>query len=322
MTITATDPAGESISASFVWRVDNIPPIVMEPLEPQNFTTSDEVIINIADIVVDGDNDSLTFEATGLPDGLSIDPVTGVISGTPQQEGVFTVRVTVSDGEGGQVQTSVSFDILQTGFVLPDMPLTQDVNFDRASPVAGLESAPIALRDFFAEHSLSNVVFEELERRRERGEYGLDIPVYLGNVMAAKVPGVDHDCGYLLMETVAMDHAINVQLMSPINSFCDVAVTSWDITLANGRSLPSWIERTGNLLNIQSQPGEDNVQLRIRAVMDNGRTVVMNGEIDLGTAQITELGRASASLSSFADQLAAEQTAFAPEHDELVKALA
>lgn len=39
-----------------------------------------------------------TFSATGLPDGLSIDPDTGTISGTPTTAGVYKVTVTADNG--------------------------------------------------------------------------------------------------------------------------------------------------------------------------------------------------------------------------------
>lgn len=41
---------------------------------------------------------TLTYSATGLPTGLSINPANGVITGTPTVTGVFSVNTTVTDG--------------------------------------------------------------------------------------------------------------------------------------------------------------------------------------------------------------------------------
>src|SRR5205823_2511087 len=45
------------------------------------------------------DGDPLSYDATGLPNGLSIDPDTGIISGTidPDEGGKYSVTVTATD---------------------------------------------------------------------------------------------------------------------------------------------------------------------------------------------------------------------------------
>jgi len=48
-------------------------------------------------LVATGGEGVLGFGAVGLPDGLGIDPVTGVISGAPVTPGVYNVTATVTD---------------------------------------------------------------------------------------------------------------------------------------------------------------------------------------------------------------------------------
>lgn len=48
----------------------------------------------------DPENDPITFGATGLPDGLSLNPSSGVISGTLLEIGTFSVSLSASDGVG------------------------------------------------------------------------------------------------------------------------------------------------------------------------------------------------------------------------------
>ena len=55
-------------------------------------------------------NDILTLTVTGLPNGLSYDPDTKMITGTPDAEGTSTVTVVVDDGNDGTA--TATFDIV------------------------------------------------------------------------------------------------------------------------------------------------------------------------------------------------------------------
>jgi len=114
--VTATDPDGDSISTDFVWEVENVPPIVTQPIGPQSGVDGQPVTIPTADSFDDPDGDILTFTATGLPEGLSIDPASGVITGAlpsdSSVDGPYTVTVTVTDEQGDSV--SETFELAVT----------------------------------------------------------------------------------------------------------------------------------------------------------------------------------------------------------------
>ena len=67
-------------------------------------------VVNLPIIATDADGDTLSYSATGLPDGLTIDTVSGVISGAPTTAGSNAVTVTVSDGTDS-ASVSFSWDI-------------------------------------------------------------------------------------------------------------------------------------------------------------------------------------------------------------------
>jgi len=54
----------------------------------------------------DADNDRLSYSATGLPTGITINPVSGIISGTPSRAGSYKVYVTAEDA---QASSTASF---------------------------------------------------------------------------------------------------------------------------------------------------------------------------------------------------------------------
>jgi YVTN family beta-propeller protein len=79
--------------------------------QPLDLTT---IIGKPATLVITADGHSSAsrvFTATGLPEGVEIDPSTGVISGTPSSTGFFTVRVTVDDGVIAPASTTFQWNV-------------------------------------------------------------------------------------------------------------------------------------------------------------------------------------------------------------------
>jgi hypothetical protein len=137
ITFTVTDddgavsaPADEVITVNDV----NDPPVIIDPANPgtptnptpagdplniiPDVSTTDSTTptpVNVGNYVVDPEGDPLTFTATGLPPGMTIDPTTGIISGTlppdASQGGPYTVTVTATDPDGEQVITTVTYTV-------------------------------------------------------------------------------------------------------------------------------------------------------------------------------------------------------------------
>jgi hypothetical protein len=54
---------------------------------------------------------TLTYSASGLPAGLTINSSTGLISGTPTTINTYNVTITVTDNTGANGSTSFSWSI-------------------------------------------------------------------------------------------------------------------------------------------------------------------------------------------------------------------
>ena len=110
VTITATDDKGVSTAETFTWTIDNVPPVATIALPSQQVQDGETIVsLPTAGGFKDPIGITLTYSVTGLPKGLTIDPDTGVISGTLDHDaslltagGVYSVVVTVDDGQGGK----------------------------------------------------------------------------------------------------------------------------------------------------------------------------------------------------------------------------
>ncbi|MCF6207667.1 MAG: Ig-like domain-containing protein, partial [Sulfurovum sp.] len=103
----AVSDGAESGSEVPVLNSINDAPVIDIPNVDRNISIADNITLDVSSSFFDPDGDTLTYSVTGLPAGLSIDPSTGVISGTVDssvsQSGSYTVTVTATDPSGASV---------------------------------------------------------------------------------------------------------------------------------------------------------------------------------------------------------------------------
>lgn len=94
--------------------VDRAPAIA--PIANRNNLVGQAVSFGVS--AGDPDGDALTYSATGLPNGLSINATSGLISGTVSTVGNFAVTVGVNDGHGGTASAAFSWNVSAAAFVI------------------------------------------------------------------------------------------------------------------------------------------------------------------------------------------------------------
>ena len=148
VTVTVTDDGEpeESANTSFAWTVNSEGPSnnapTLTPVDNQTNTVADTVSLQV--LASDTDGDTLSYSATGLPAGLSIDVSLGVISGTittgAEVGSPYAVIVTITDdGEPNKsAQALFSWNVS----AISQAEVLYRVN-SGGSPLASIDSEPI-----------------------------------------------------------------------------------------------------------------------------------------------------------------------------------
>lgn len=85
-------------------------PELQAPANP-TVTVGDAVTLPLA--ASDADGDTLSYAVSNLPPGLTVNAVTGLVSGTPAATGVFSSTVLASDGRGGTATAPLTWTVLK-----------------------------------------------------------------------------------------------------------------------------------------------------------------------------------------------------------------
>jgi hypothetical protein len=110
VTVTAADSTPASGSATFAWTVTAAPDKVTVT-NPGHQTNTKGTPVTLAIKASSSAGKTLTYSASGLPAGLTINPGTGVVSGTPTTAGTSSVTVTAKDSTPASGAASFTWTI-------------------------------------------------------------------------------------------------------------------------------------------------------------------------------------------------------------------
>ena len=122
VSVTGTDLENESVTSTFTLSIENVndAPIVVGSLTNQALTDADSLSYQFPSNTFSDEDlihgDVITYSASGLPSGVTLDSNNRTFSGTPAQAGSYIVTVTATDTAGATASLSFNIEVEASQF--------------------------------------------------------------------------------------------------------------------------------------------------------------------------------------------------------------
>jgi Ca2+-binding RTX toxin-like protein len=302
--LTASDGAesAEQFFAVHVLPVNDAPEAV-GTIDPQEVTEGDVLLLTLSasSLFTDVDGDAIALEVSledgsPLPEWLSFDPVSGVLSGVAPDGSAGTLSLSVRGSDGpSEAVLPLELDILASNAApelvqsLPDVTVDEDGAVDFTLPAGFVDDPDGDTLDYRASlvggaalpawlgFDPETLAFTGQPPSDWNGELELSVEVSDGEFTVADAftlrinPVNDAPVVATVLDDKASDEDQAVSFALPENAFADVDGDALTLTatLAGGAALPAWLTFDGSRFNGQP-PADFNGALNIEVATSDG----------------------------------------------------
>ncbi|MEL6734639.1 MAG: putative Ig domain-containing protein, partial [Pseudomonadota bacterium] len=333
VTVTADDGEGGSDQLNVTITPQNAVPVVLGSAPDLQLRDGDLVSYDVAAHFADAapDSDVLTLSVTGLPAGVSFDPITGLISGSVASQaggsGVFAVTMTANDGQGGVVSDGFTItvggdDLIETPDLFAafsDMVDEEDIdepdaNLQSDLTVSGVLGVTGGTASLSPSDDVVRVAVHAIDPLRS-GTDPVDDPVDVSGLSSKQFAPqfvfadgsslLDFNNGSFLdvdpqsplydavmVSATARPGLVLIELND--RSGKDMAISQVRLAVAGMEQWPSWMTMVRDKL-VSVRPPQDMqvLDLKLAVVFENGQSVLKTVRVDVESGAVKTVANGS-----------------------------
>ena len=292
---------------------ENDAPVVSNDSQDSSWNFGRDYYKDISTLFTDVDSygEKLVYSISGLPAGLTFDPVSGIISGQPVNAGNFNITISATDSSGAVVSKNYALTIIAPAqTVIPVIvPTPTEIQPTPAPPVfipidtvepaaptlpSGVITSPgISETSGFIPSSADLPITADTVANTEtttddpalnpqkidEGANIVSVDVNAdGKVIISDIPQQANDAAGLSIKNVELSNGdIQVYIIDAKPS------QNYSATLSDGTALPDWvsIDPVTGALSITPPPGEKDLVIKIYATSTDGAIRILEVKLNV-----------------------------------------